>query len=64
MDVAAIGSLSTALAGAKTEDAVQTSVLKKALDIQAQSAMQLIEGAAQTGTTNPAHLGNNVDVFA
>ena len=64
MDVSAIGSLSTALTAAKTGDAVQTSVFKKALDIQEQSAMQLIEVAAQAGSNNPENLGKNVDVFA
>ncbi len=63
MDVGTIGSLSTALSSAQTADAVQTSVLKKALDIEEQSAMQLIAAAGQATPKNPLHLGNKVDVF-
>jgi hypothetical protein len=62
MDVASIGSLSTALSQGKTGDAVGTLVLKKALDMQAQSAMQLIE--ALPPTSNPVNLGNSIDVKA
>jgi hypothetical protein len=49
---------------ARTEGAVQLAVLKKAMDIQAQGAMQLIQAAAQVIPNNPPHLGNQVDVFA
>jgi hypothetical protein len=62
MDVASIGSLSTALSQGQTGDAVGTLVLKKALDMQAQSAMQLIE--ALPPTSNPVNLGNSIDVKA
>lgn len=63
MDVSSIGSLSSALAQAKTSDAVSILVLKKAMDIEAQSALQLLEGLSQA-TSNPLHLGNTVDVKA
>jgi hypothetical protein len=43
---------------------VQLAVLKKAMDIQAQGAMQLIQAAAQVIPNNPPNLGNQVDVFA
>jgi hypothetical protein len=62
MDVASIGSLSTALSQGKTGDAVGTLVLKKALDMQAQNAMQLLE--AVPPASNPANLGNSIDVKA
>ncbi len=64
MDMNGIGSLSSALAQTKTGDAVGILMLKKTLDIQAQSAMQLIAAAAQTGTNNPPNLGNQVDIKA
>lgn len=63
MDVGAIGSLSTALSGSQTADAVQMAVLKKTMDIQEQSAMQLLQ-TLPAMPSNPAHLGNNVDTFA
>jgi hypothetical protein len=63
MDVSSIGSLSSALAQAKTGDAVGILVLKKAMDIQAQSALQLLEGLPQP-SSNPPHLGNTVDIKA
>lgn len=62
MDIASVSSLSTALSQAKTGDAVGTLVLKKALDIQAQSAMQLIQAVPQP--SNPPNLGNSIDVKA
>ena len=62
MDIANVSSLSTALSQAKTGDAVGTLVLKKAMDIQAQSAMQLIQSVPQP--SNPPNLGNSVDVKA
>ena len=63
MDVSSIGSLSTALSSAQTGDAVNTLVLKKAMDIQAQSATQLLE-ALPAIASNPPNLGNAIDVKA
>ncbi len=64
MDAMSIANVATSLAQAQTESAVQVSVLRKALDIQAQGAQQLIQAAAQVIPTNPPHLGKNVDVLA
>jgi len=63
MDVSSIGSLSTALTQSATGDAVATLVLKKAIDIQAQSALQLLQAVPQL-PSNPPNLGNAVDVRA
>ena len=63
MDISSIGSLNTALTQASTGDAVSTLVLKKALDIQAQSATQLLQ-ALPSIPSNPSHLGNSVDIKA
>jgi hypothetical protein len=63
MDISSLGSLSSALAQAQTGDAVGTLVLKKAMDIQAQSAMQLI-AALPDVPNNPPNLGNSVDLKA
>ena len=64
MDVSSIASLATALSQEQTQQAVQLAVLRKALDLEKQSAAQLIAVAEATPATNPAHLGNQVDTFA
>ncbi|HSG21817.1 MAG TPA: YjfB family protein [Azonexus sp.] len=65
MDVSSIGSLSSALSQANTSDAVSTLVLKKAMDIQAQSATQLLAALPPIpSSSNPPNLGNSIDVKA
>ena len=64
VSLSAVSSAVTGLSQAQTGDAVQIAVLKKALDIQAQGAMQLVQAAAQTVPNNPPHLGNTVNEFA
>lgn len=64
MDVAGIAAVATDMAQTRAQGEVQMTVLKKAIDIQAQGAMQLIQAAAQVIPTNPPHLGNQVDVHA
>ena len=65
MDVTAISSTAMEMSQLRTEDAVSTTVLKKALDIQAQGALQLLQAATQSMQTinNPPHLGNKIDVL-
>lgn len=63
MDASTIGGLSSALSQAKTGDAVSTLVLKKAMDMQAQNAAQLI-AALPAVPNNPPNLGNSIDVRA
>ena len=63
MDISSVGSLTTALSQVQAGDAVGIQVLKKAMDIQAQSALQLLQGLPQA-PNNPPNLGNNVDVKA
>lgn len=63
MDISALASVSSSLSQARVGDAVGTLVLKKAMDIQAQSAMQLLEALPQV-PSNPPNLGNSVDVRA
>jgi hypothetical protein len=63
MDVSSVGSLSTALSQSINGDAVSTLVLKKAMNIQEESAMQLLQAVPQM-PSNPPHLGNSVDVKA
>lgn len=63
MDITALASLSTGLSQAQLGDAVGISVLKKAMDIQEQSALQLLQALPQQ-YSNPPNLGNSVDVRA
>ncbi|MCB1941528.1 MAG: YjfB family protein [Candidatus Accumulibacter sp.] len=64
MDVPAIAAMATEISQSRTADAVQTAVLKKALDIQSQNALQLVEAAANVVRSNPPHLGSRIDSFA
>lgn len=64
MDVSTIASAATEMAQANTAQAVQLAVLKKAMDVEAQGAMQLVQAAAQVIPRNPPNLGNQVDTFA
>lgn len=64
MDVGNIASMSSALSQAKNSDAVGLSVLKKAMNIEAQTAAQLLQALPQPAANNPPHLGNSVDIFA
>jgi hypothetical protein len=62
MDIASVGSSLSMISQSSTGDAVGIAVLKKALDAQAQTAMQLI--AALPPVSNPPNLGNHVDTKA
>lgn len=64
MNVSTLAGVATDMAQARTANAVQVTLLKKAIDIEAQGAMQLIAAAAQVIPTNPPHMGNTVDTFA
>lgn len=63
MDSLAIASLATEMATTRTQQAAQIAVLKKAMELQGQGAIQLLMAATQTHS-NPAHLGNSIDTFA
>lgn len=64
MDVAEISSLATSMSQARTADAVQVAVMKKAMDINAQGGLQLIQAATTAAPINPPHLGSKIDTFA
>lgn len=63
MDVSGISSLSAAVSQAQTGAAASVLVLKKAMEAEAQGAMQLLQ-ALPRPASNPAHLGQSVDVKA
>ena len=45
-------------------EAVGITVLKKAIDLQAQGAAQLLQALPSPRASNPPHLGNHLDAFA
>jgi hypothetical protein len=63
MDISSVGRISTAATQAQTGDAVSIAVLKKAIDLQAQVALQLVDALPQPAS-GPSHLGQSVDTFA
>ena len=53
------------IAGQRVGDAVGVSVLRKALDIQASSALALLEALPAAPTVSlPSHLGTRIDTTA
>jgi len=67
MDVALSNSIvntATALASRETSDALNIRVLKKALDIQANSAATLIQALPQPPRATSGTLGTQVKTFA
>ena len=64
MDISGIAALATGMSQARTADAVQLMVLKKAMDIEAQSGLQLIQAASNVIPSNPPNLGNRIDTIA
>lgn len=63
MEINSTSSVPVALIRAETGDAVAIAVLKKAQEIEAQSAVQLINALPQPAN-NPPNLGNKVNTFA
>ena len=61
MDVNAIANLATNMAQERTGQEVGVAVLKKALDIQASSAMALIDALPPVTPSLPPNLGQNVN---
>jgi hypothetical protein len=59
MDTSLVSSLAS---GTTADDAVSVLMLRKAMTLQAQGAMQLLAAAAPVPASNPPHLGQNIDV--
>ncbi|MES2104601.1 MAG: YjfB family protein [Pseudomonadota bacterium] len=66
MDVTGIASLATTMADVGTSQAVSIAVLKKALDVSAESATALIEAIPDNPSISnlPSHLGRNINTTA
>jgi hypothetical protein len=62
MSISEVGGVTSALTAEQTGAAVATKVLKKAIEIEEQNAMQLLQALPQP--SNPPNLGNAVDVKA
>ncbi|HWJ93657.1 MAG TPA: YjfB family protein, partial [Telluria sp.] len=63
MDVTSIGKLATSIAETGTRQEVDIAVLKKAQEIQASTATQLIDAIKATPTVQnlPPHLGTKIN---
>lgn len=66
MDVNGIASLATTMANVGTSQAVSIAVLKKALDVSAESATALIEAIPENPSVSnlPSHLGSRINTTA
>lgn len=66
MNVSAIGSLSTNLSTAKTDQAIGIAVLKKALDSETSTASALLDALPKVPTTSnlPPNLGRTINTTA
>ena len=64
MSISNVGANSAVITQASTGDAVAIEVLKKALDIESQAALQLIQALPQPVTSSPSHMGNSVNILA
>ena len=64
MNISNVSQATSAASQAATGEAAAVMVLKKALELQSQSALQLIAALPQPTTNNPPNLGNSVNTFA
>lgn len=63
MDVSSIAAFATANAMANVRQEVSLSVLRKAMDIQEQSAMQLLEALPPVPVANAGAAGGVIDTW-
>lgn len=64
MDISGITTLATSMSQSRATNEVQMAVLKKAIDISAHGALQLIQAASNVIPSNPPHLGKQIDTVA
>ncbi len=62
MDVMSVVNIYTALQMNQTQTAVQTGILRMAMDSQVQTTQNLIEELT-AAPVNPTHLGNSIDMY-
>jgi hypothetical protein len=63
MEISGIARLATALSQQRTAEAADMTILKKALDMQKETAATLV-AAVTPSSSLPSHLGQNVNVVA
>jgi hypothetical protein len=63
MDISGIMNVAAQISQERTAQAVDVSVLKKALAIQSNSVMTLLQSVTPASSL-PAHLGQNVNIVA
>jgi hypothetical protein len=64
MGIASVSASTAGTGSSVTSNEVQLTVLKKAMDIKAQGALQLIQAASNIIPSRPPHLGNSIDTTA
>lgn len=64
MDAGNIANMATGMSLERTQQDIGVAVLKKAMDVQAQGAMALIQAIPPAPANLPANLGQNVNVTA
>ena len=66
MSVNSIASLSTAMATTQTDAQIGVAVLKKAIDIESNSALALLQAlpSPSPAANLPSHLGQNINTTA
>jgi uncharacterized protein (DUF1778 family) len=64
MNISSVSQATSAASQAATGEAAAVMVLKKALELQSQSALQLIDALPQPAANNPPNLGNSLNTFA
>lgn len=64
MAVNLVSGANAALNNTAGNEAVSIAVLKKAIDLQAQGAAQLLQALPTPSSNNPPHLGKHLNTFA
>ena len=64
MNLGGIAAAASAASQAQTGAAVQVSVLKKAINLQGSGALALVQSLTNSMPSGPAHLGQNINVYA
>jgi hypothetical protein len=64
MEISSVSALTAGMGASGAPDIVQLTVLRKAMDIKAQGALQLIQAASNIIPSRPPNLGNNIDTIA
>jgi HEAT repeat protein len=64
MEISGIAKLATAMSQQRTAAAADVALLKRALDMQQQSAASMLAALPTPAASLPSHLGQNLNVVA